>query len=163
MGWDVQGLCRSGVLEQHAATGSRPFALVFWLLHLHSCAVPEGKGLMWMSQTPREKPSLAGGLSGWKKNQITLQSPVISESALKESLSYTHTCRLSPYHVYAYTQLTYNLIAPFSPFVLESQYKVSPKGINKENGTYRATIFTQKSKMLMDFANITTVLTQMPL
>lgn len=54
-----------------------------------------------MSQTLRENPSLTGGLSACKKNQITLQSPVISESALKERLFYTHMCTLPLYHTYA--------------------------------------------------------------
>ncbi|KAJ7420026.1 hypothetical protein WISP_50369 [Willisornis vidua] len=42
------------------------------------------------------------------------------------------------------------------------QYKVSSNGENKENGTYRTVIFPHTSKMLVDFANITAVLTQMP-
>lgn len=63
-----------------------------------------------------------------------------------------------------YTLLRCNLNSTFFPFYFgKSQYKVSPNGINKENSRHRTTIITQTSKMLMDFANTTTILTQMPL
>ena len=66
-------------------------------------------------------------------------------------------------HIHTYAQLRGNLNRTFFPFVLESQYNGSSNGGNKENGTYKTTVSPHTIKTLTDFANITVVLTQMPL